>query len=767
MALISNQNSEQNMAEGARETERNDEDIIDITNVMSTEFTSLPSESELSTVSFNDVSECYPHDRDIECRYTIESSIKPNSWDWIGLFKVGWQSSREYYTYEWSPMPSIQYGELGRPIANRVVFRLRYLPKADNEFYQFCYITYAGDVRGASVPFQIKTKPIEQEELVCCEIEDDEGSSIIIVKNKTAMLEESLARELEENACLRASNETALADLANANDRVMESELRKADLMAGLIERETKVSNLEQALAQKNLAIEEEQSKKRYLESANSDLKAMQEILNRRVEELMMILEERAQNSQQVGRNMEMLVAERKQCLENMAADRQMIEKLQNELKAREDEINTLKTHWTKAKSESTEFAEKIEKANSEIAISQEQLVQITEENNILKQNLEEESACLKKVQDLHIEMKSKDQELDKVKEEIASYRCSILEVECSKAEISRDAELLGQRIEELQRGSNKKQELIHQLEQELEDANIQLEQEKGKIAALEEDFKSKIRSLHDQLEGEKALNQSLCSQSDRNVASLQGQVQKQLEANMELSQQLEGKNAELRDVSSEVDNCKKQLQSAEEKLQMALSQLTAVDAEVKSLKVEKETLQTTLTDTQGASTQSSKNSAASMYALQTAHIHLEKKYLKAKKEMDELWRERNELKRTIATFQGTVTCDDLRLQMEEVRACNEDLRVQLSMATEAFKMKFIECRQLEEQLKKVARTSSVHSEEAGTASEMQNKVFTLRRSWKEEKKALNVENKLVLQKRDEFYQVICHKLELFFLMET
>ena len=763
MALISNQNSEQNMAEGARETERNDEDIIDITNVMSTEFTSLPSESELSTVSFNDVSECYPHDRDIECRYTIESSIKPNSWDWIGLFKVGWQSSRENYTYEWSPMPSIQYGELGRPIANRVVFRLRYLPKADNEFYQFCYITYAGDVRGASVPFQIKTKPIEQEELVCCEIEDDEGSSIIIVKNKTAMLEESLARELEENACLRASNETALADLANANDRVMESELRKADLMAGLIERETKVSNLEQALAQKNLAIEEEQSKKRYLESANSDLKAMQEILNRRVEELMMILEERAQNSQQVGRNMEMLVAERKQCLENMAADRQMIEKLQNELKAREDEINTLKTHWTKAKSESTEFAEKIEKANSEIAILQEQLVQITEENNILKQNLEEESACLKKVQDLHIEMKSKDQELDKVKEEIASYRCSILEVECSKAEISRDAELLGQRIEELQRGSNKKQELIHQLEQELEDANIQLEQEKGKIAALEEDFKSKIRSLHDQLEGERALNDSLCSQAEHDISNLQVQVQKQQEANMELSQQLQRQSDELSDLYGERENFKKQLQSAEEKLQASVAQLTAVDAEVELLKEEKENLQKTLRDTQEASAQS----AASMYALQTAFAHIEKKYLQVKKQMEDLCRERSKLKRTIATFHGNVPCDNLCLQMEEVRACNEDLRVQLSMATEAFKMKFIECRQLEEQLKKVARTSSVHSEEAGTASEMQNKVFTLRRSWKEEKKALNVENKLVLQKRDEFYQVICHKLELFFLMET
>ena len=748
------------MAESARESERNDEDIT--TNVIA-EFSFFPSEFEFSAVVFNNVSECYPLDKDIECRYTIESSIKPNSRDWIGLFNVGWQSSREHYTYEWSPMPSIQDGEHGRPIANRVVFRLRYLPKADDEFYQFCYVTHAGDVRGASVPFQIKTRPIEQEELECCEIKDDEGSSIIIVKNKTAMLEESLARALEENACLRASNETALADLANTNDKVMESESRKADLMASLIESKNKASNLEQALAQKNLALEEELSKRKDLERANSDLKAMQEDLNGRVDELMIILaQERAQNSQ-VERNMEILVTERKQDLENMAADRQMIEKLQNQLKAKEDEINTLETRWeefkTKASSESTEFAEKIQKANSEIGILQEQLVQITEENNILKRNLEEESGRLaKKVQDLYIELKSKDQELDKVKEEIASYRCKILEVESSKAEIMRDAEQLGKRIEELQRGSNKKQELIHQLEQECEDAIIQLEQERVKFTALEEDFESKIRSLHDQLEGEKVLNHLLCSQAEHDIGDLQVQLQKQQEADKELSQQLERKNSELSDLCGERDNFKKQLQSAEEKLQTSVAQLAAVDAEVECLKVEREILQKTLTDTQGASAQS----AASMYALQTAYAHIEKKYLQVKKQMEELWRERSKLKRTIATFHGSVPCDNLCLQMEKMRACNEDLHDRLNMVTEAFKMKFIECRQLEEELNNVASTPSIQSEEAGSASEMQNKVSKQWRTWEEEKKALNVESKLVLQKSDEVYQVIYDKLELF-----
>lgn len=749
------------MAASARESESSVEDITDAN---STEFTSLPSESEFSAVIFNNVPECYAPDREIECRYKIKSSVKPNSRDWIGLFKVGWQSSREHYTYEWSPLPNIQNGEQERPVANRVIFRQRYLPKADDEFYQFCYVTYAGDVRGASVPFQIKNKPIQQEELECCEIEDDEGSSIMVVKNKTAILEESLGRALEENAALKASKETAVADLKNANETVMELEVQKTDLMTALKESKKKLSYVEQT----NLVLEEEQSRRIDLESTNSDLKTMQENSNRRVGELMMILEQERAQTSQVEKNKEKLVIERKQYLDNMTADRQIIEKLQNDLKAKEDEISTVKVRLgemkNKARSESTEFTEKMEKVNSANVRLQEKLMQIEEGNSLLKRNMEEESERLtKKVRDTYLDLKSKDQKLETAREEIANYRCKIEEVEIAKQEIltdaSHEAELLGSTIDKLQADLKQKQELMYQLEHELEDVNTQLAQEKGKTTALEEDYESVIRALHDQLEGEKALNESLCTQSDRNVASLQGQVQKQLDVNMERSQQLEGKNAEIRGLCDELDTCKRQLQCAEEKVQMALAQLTTTDTEVKSLKVEKETLQTTLTDTQGASTQSSRNSAASMYALQTAHAHLEKNYLKVKKELDELWRERNELKRTISTFQGSVSSDDLRLQIEEMRACNEDLRVRLNMGAEAYKGKFVECRNLQTQLNKITRSSSVELQETSSALEMQSMVTKLRKALVEEKKAVNIQKCLVLQKNEDITQVFCHNL--------
>ncbi|MCG8404110.1 MAG: hypothetical protein MI923_02815, partial [Phycisphaerales bacterium] len=144
------------------------------------------------------------------------------------------------------------------------------------------------------------------------------------------------------------------------------------------------------------------------------------------------------------------------------------------------------------------------------------------------------------------------------------------------------------------------------------------------------------------------------------------------------------------------------------------------------------ENLQTALSDTQGASARSSKNSKASMYALQTAHTHLEKSYFKVKKERDELWEKRNELKRTISALQGDLSSDDLRLQIEELRENYEGLRVRLNMGAEAYRVKFIEWHQLEAKLSKLIWSSSEEFVEqlleSGPVLEMQSVVAKL---WK------------------------------------
>lgn len=63
------------------------------------------------------------------------------------------------------------------------------LPKDDGEFYQFCYVTSGGQVRGASTPFQFRQTSVDD----LIEIEDENGE-LLVIKTKTALLEEKLKK---------------------------------------------------------------------------------------------------------------------------------------------------------------------------------------------------------------------------------------------------------------------------------------------------------------------------------------------------------------------------------------------------------------------------------------------------------------------------------------------------------------------------------------------------------------------------------------------
>ena len=53
-------------------------------------------------------------------RYTVTSDLVPASRDWVGLYKVGWMSPRDYVYYEWAPCPK-DY-EIGKEAEASVLF---------------------------------------------------------------------------------------------------------------------------------------------------------------------------------------------------------------------------------------------------------------------------------------------------------------------------------------------------------------------------------------------------------------------------------------------------------------------------------------------------------------------------------------------------------------------------------------------------------------------------------------------------------------------
>ncbi|XP_047663812.1 tax1-binding protein 1 homolog A isoform X2 [Tachysurus fulvidraco] len=160
--------------------------------------------SNFAHVIFQNVGKSFLPQAALECHYTLTPFITPHPKDWVGIFKVGWSSARDYYTFLWSPMPE-NYTE-GSTVNKVLVFQGYYVPRSDGEFYQFCYVTHMGEIRGASTPFQFRPPTPTGEELLT--VEDDGNSDILVVTTKTGLLERRVEEvqqecsELQKTVCL-------------------------------------------------------------------------------------------------------------------------------------------------------------------------------------------------------------------------------------------------------------------------------------------------------------------------------------------------------------------------------------------------------------------------------------------------------------------------------------------------------------------------------------------------------------------------------------
>nr|XP_019967345.1 PREDICTED: calcium-binding and coiled-coil domain-containing protein 2-like isoform X1 [Paralichthys olivaceus] len=154
-----------------------------------------------SQVVFNDIPHSYSPSTSICCCYTLTAAFQPHPRDWVGIFKVGWNSAKDYHTFVWVE-PCLDVGGQGS-VTRQTVFKDYYLPKDEIEFYQFCYIDSTGQVRGASTPFCFKNP---EEQSLNSRLDDD-----ILVVTTQEQVEQSvrerdeLQKELDQ---IRQENQT-------------------------------------------------------------------------------------------------------------------------------------------------------------------------------------------------------------------------------------------------------------------------------------------------------------------------------------------------------------------------------------------------------------------------------------------------------------------------------------------------------------------------------------------------------------------------------
>lgn len=228
--------------------------------------------SNFAHVIFQNVGKSYLPHAALECHYTLTQFIKPHPKDWVGIFKVGWSTARDYYTFLWSPLPE-SYVE-GTAVHRTVVFQGYYVPNDDGEFYQFCYVTHKGEIRGASTPFQFRANSPSEDELLT--VEDECNSDILVVTTKAGFLEQKVEEaqrekdELVKNMALLQQEKEQL----EAEKEGLQKECEQEKEMCAQLRRENQeVQHSSQALQ------EEKEEVKRRLEEATARVIQLEEDL--------------------------------------------------------------------------------------------------------------------------------------------------------------------------------------------------------------------------------------------------------------------------------------------------------------------------------------------------------------------------------------------------------------------------------------------------------------------------------------------------------
>ncbi|XP_056222054.1 calcium-binding and coiled-coil domain-containing protein 2 isoform X1 [Seriola aureovittata] len=238
-----------------------------------------------SQVVFTDIPHSYPPSTPVTCRYSHTAVYQPNSRDWVGIFKVGWSTTKDYHTFVWAEPCQDVAGQ--QSVTMQAVFKEYYLPKDEIEFYQFCYVDSSGQVRGASTPFCFKT-PEEQSTdssqeddflIITTQVEQSNRQKAELQKELDQMREENeslksaLQKEQEQAAILKGQNEQKERERSQVVRDLDQIKEENGNLKSTLQQQLQEMDNLkEEMLVQATKQLEIQQQKETELRKLSQSL---------------------------------------------------------------------------------------------------------------------------------------------------------------------------------------------------------------------------------------------------------------------------------------------------------------------------------------------------------------------------------------------------------------------------------------------------------------------------------------------------------------
>ncbi|XP_061114102.1 calcium-binding and coiled-coil domain-containing protein 1 [Conger conger] len=306
-------------------------------------------------VEFRNVGRSYFPQSRVECHYTLSPEHSWASSDWIGLFKVGWTSLRNYHTFVWALVPG-GYKE-GSSANCCVHFHASYLPGPGPDVYQFVYVDAQGGVCTQSSPFSFcAPKPLE--ELVTLGEETHGEEDLLLVIPRAELLQGRLEQCLQERAELLQAREAA----ERGEEREKQKREREKD------EWERAREQLEEDMRELRESLRQSRETVQQLEKQQQEVLSSQEAVVKEKDDL---LAERADSQQRIRELEEDIKCltlrglERETELERM---KDRMKKVTTQRKGEEDERKRLQTQLEQTEGELRSLSAEFQKLRSCLA---------------------------------------------------------------------------------------------------------------------------------------------------------------------------------------------------------------------------------------------------------------------------------------------------------------------------------------------------------------------------------------------------------------
>ncbi|CAB1319828.1 unnamed protein product [Coregonus sp. 'balchen'] len=121
---------------------------------------------------------------DATCTFKAAPHFARSSWDWIGLYKVGFKHHKDYVGYVWAKQEEADYHR----VEHEVTFTEEELPKGSGDFILCYYSNNTSTLVGVTEPFQIQlptSSPAGSPSDDSSDFTSEDDSTVVGMKNKS------------------------------------------------------------------------------------------------------------------------------------------------------------------------------------------------------------------------------------------------------------------------------------------------------------------------------------------------------------------------------------------------------------------------------------------------------------------------------------------------------------------------------------------------------------------------------------------------------